>query len=145
VFRVDEATTDMSIEVPLVRGYGLQTDDDCDDQMTSHSTDLKKYLQLTLIGYKLSNVEEGLFTKSDPFYEIFNLDDRSKAVYRSNVVRNNLSPIWEQANVNLAKICGGDLTQLMLIKVYDWENDGEHDLIGVSTKFEDNVFSARLH
>ena len=84
---------------------------------------MKKYLQLTLIGYKLSNVEEGLFTKSDPFYEIFNLDDRSKAVYRSNVVRNNLSPIWEQANLNLAKICGGDLTQLMLIKVYDWEND----------------------
>jgi len=94
---------------------------------------METYFQLKLIGYKLTNVEEGVFTKSDPFYEIYSLNDSRKLVYKSNVVRNNLSPVWEQTNLNLLELCGGDVNQPMLIKVYDWETDLEHDLIGVST------------
>ena len=121
VHQISEGDVDNQRELPNV-----------ESAQPNNIMSMESYFQLNLIGYKLTNVEEGIFTKSDPFYEIYSLNDSSKLVYKSNVVRNNLNPVWEQANLNLSELCGGDVNQPMLIKVYDWESDLEHDLIGVS-------------
>lgn len=56
-------------------------------------------LRLTLKGNKLKNVE-GMFSKSDPFFEISRKVNAAGAltwdnVLRSEVIKNNLNPEWK--------------------------------------------------
>ena len=90
-------------------------------------------LALLLRGHKLKNVE-GLFKKSDPFYEIRRTYDGSAswhAVYRSKQVKDNLSPKWEPATVDVNTLCDGNLDGRIQIAVFDWESSGKHQNMGV--------------
>lgn len=57
-------------------------------------------------------------------------------MYRSNVVKDNLSPQWQDTTIELSLLCGGDLDKPVLVTVYDYESDGRHVLMG---KFESSV------
>ena len=92
-------------------------------------------LALLLRGHKLKNVE-GLFKKSDPFYEIRRTYDGSShgswhAIYRSKQVKDDLSPKWEPATVDVNALCDGDLDRRVQIAVFDWESSGKHQSMGV--------------
>lgn len=91
-------------------------------------------------GIKLKNTE-GFMRKSDPFFELNrNVNAAGAAtwdnVFRSNVVQDNLSPDWEEASVEISILCGGDLDLPIMVKVFDFESDGKHDLMG---QFETSV------
>ncbi|KAF1625137.1 Copine-7, partial [Eudyptes filholi] len=63
------------------------------------------YVELTFRAKKLD--DKDLFSKSDPFLEIYRIDDdrSEQLVYRTEVVKNNLSPIWEPFKVSLNSLC----------------------------------------
>eukprot|EP00977_Amphora_coffeiformis_P010849 scaffold2541_cov175-Amphora_coffeaeformis.AAC.5 len=86
-------------------------------------------------GESLKNVE-GIFRKSDPFYEIFrNVDnaggDTWELQFRSEVVKDNLNPEWDTQTVELSRLCGGDLDLPIRIKVFDYERSGDHVPMGM--------------
>jgi Ca2+-dependent lipid-binding protein len=95
-------------------------------------------------GQKLKNVE-GMFGKSDPFYEIARKDVGEKGtewniVYRSQHIMNNLNPNWNEDAIELSDLCLGDLSTPLLISVYDFEKSGKvcmhyHHMISFFSKF----------
>lgn len=94
-------------------------------------------------GVKLTNVE-GFFGTSDPFFELAKKVNAMTVlggqnwdnVYRSEDIRNNLSPEWKEATIDLSVLCGGNLDAPIEFKVFDHEKDGEHDPMG---RLETNV------
>lgn len=91
-------------------------------------------LALRLRGDKLKNVD-GLFQKSDPFYELSRTYDGPSGgsytpVYRSKQVKNNLNPKWEPATIDVGTLCDGALERKIQVAVYDYEKDGKHESMG---------------
>lgn len=91
-------------------------------------------LRLALQGTKLKNTE-GMFGKSDPFYEIKRKvtgpsGDVWDVIYRSQHISNDLNPRWADSTIDLAALCGGNLDQHIQISVYDHEKSGKHVLMG---------------
>eukprot|EP00970_Alexandrium_tamarense_P002251 scaffold324_cov188-Alexandrium_tamarense.AAC.10 len=91
-------------------------------------------LALCLRGIKLKNVE-GLFKKSDPFYEFRRTYEGPGGgswtpVYRSKQVKDNLNPKWEPATVDVNALCGGDLDRRLQVAIYDFESSGKHQSMG---------------
>lgn len=91
-------------------------------------------LRLQMKGIKLKNVE-GLFSKSDPFFEISKKVDAAGGqtwdkVYRSEDIHNNLNPEWKEAVLELALLCGGNQDLPLKVVVYDHESSGKHKLMG---------------
>ena len=91
-------------------------------------------LTLQMRGVKLKNVD-GLFGKSDPFFvansHTNDAGGRSwQPVHRSEVVKNNLNPVWKEFTVDVEKICLGDKDRPILFEFYDWEKSGKHQAMG---------------
>ncbi|KAI3358526.1 hypothetical protein L3Q82_014937, partial [Scortum barcoo] len=72
------------------------------------------------------------FSKSDPFLEIFRLNDdgTESLVHRTETVMNNLSPVWKSFKVSLNTLCSGDHDRELKCTVWDWDSNGKHDFIG---------------
>jgi Ca2+-dependent lipid-binding protein len=86
-------------------------------------------LHLKCSGLKLTNVE-GMFSKSDPFFELCRKDFGQKGtewntVYRSQPIMNNLNPNWNEDQIDLTALCAGDLDAPLLVQVFDYEKDGK--------------------
>jgi len=91
-------------------------------------------LALRMQGIKLKNVE-GLFKKSDPFFELHRTYDGPgggswKPVFRSKHVKNNLSPKWEPATIDVNELCDGDLDRRLQVAIFDHESSGKHQTMG---------------
>eukprot|EP00585_Thalassiosira_rotula_P011872 CAMPEP_0196159234 /NCGR_PEP_ID=MMETSP0910-20130528/46210_1 /TAXON_ID=49265 /ORGANISM="Thalassiosira rotula, Strain GSO102" /LENGTH=1212 /DNA_ID=CAMNT_0041424151 /DNA_START=160 /DNA_END=3799 /DNA_ORIENTATION=+ len=91
-------------------------------------------LALRLRGIKLKNVE-GMFNKSDPFFEARRTYDGPGGgswtpVYRSQHVKNNLNPKWGPATIDVNTLCDGDLDRRLQVSIWDHEGDGKHDSMG---------------
>ena len=102
-------------------------------------------IELRLAGYKLKNVE-GLFSKSDPFFEIHSetgSNEFGNLVYRSEHVKNNLNPLWKPASISLNSLCGGDRTKAFRFTVYDHEKNGKHKLMGAATTTVNELVAAK--
>ena len=79
---------------------------------------------------QLKNVE-GMFRKSDPFYEIHRNVNNAGAntwqvVHRSEVVRDDLNPNFKETTMELSLLCGGDFDCPLRFKVFDHEGSGKH-------------------
>uniref|UniRef100_A0A8B9DB13 Copine 7 n=1 Tax=Anser cygnoides TaxID=8845 RepID=A0A8B9DB13_ANSCY len=85
------------------------------------------YVELAFRAKKLD--DKDLFSKSDPFLEIYRIDnDRSEQlVYRTEVVKNNLSPIWEPFKVSLNSLCSCEEKRKLRVRKGDgagaWRGD----------------------
>ncbi|XP_029315771.1 copine-7 isoform X2 [Cottoperca gobio] len=73
-----------------------------------------------------------LFSKSDPFLEIYRVnDDQSEQlVHRTEVIKNNLNPVWEPFKVSLISLCSCDDERKIKCLVWDYDSRGKHDFIG---------------
>ncbi|XP_040135158.1 copine-7 isoform X1 [Ictidomys tridecemlineatus] len=94
------------------------------------------YVELSFQARKLD--DKDLFSKSDPFLELFriNRDGSEQLVYRTEVVKNNLSPVWESFKVSLSSLCSCEETRPLKGLVWDHDSRGRHDFIGeFSTTF----------
>jgi hypothetical protein len=97
-------------------------------------------LRLKMKGTKLKNVE-GMFGKSDPFFELSRKQDSAGGltwdnIFRSNVVKNNLNPEWDNSIIELSSLCDADLNRPILVSVFDFESSGKHVSMGT---FETSV------
>lgn len=72
------------------------------------------------------------FGKSDPFYAISrcNEDGSFMEVFRSEKYKKDLNPRFKQQKLSLSRLCNNDVARPVLIRVYDYDGDGSHDLIG---------------
>ncbi|KAL3860055.1 hypothetical protein ACJMK2_010227 [Sinanodonta woodiana] len=84
----------------------------------------------TIRAKKLENKD--FLGKSDPYLEISrHLPDGSvQVIHRTEVIKNNLNPTWRSFVLPVQSLCGGDKSAQIKFDVYDWDNDGSHDLIG---------------
>uniref|UniRef100_A0A671PA09 Copine VII n=1 Tax=Sinocyclocheilus anshuiensis TaxID=1608454 RepID=A0A671PA09_9TELE len=73
-----------------------------------------------------------LFSKSDPFLEIYrtNDDGTEQLVHRTEVIKNNLNPVWEPFKVSLISLCSCDDERKLKCLVWDYDSRGKHDFIG---------------
>lgn len=97
-------------------------------------------LALRMHGVKLKNVE-GLFKKSDPFFELSRTYEGPGGgswtpVYRSKPVKDNLNPKWEPATIDVNTLCDGNLDMRLQVAIFDHESSGKHTPMG---KFETTV------
>ena len=97
-------------------------------------------LQFQLRGLQFNNVQN-LGRTSSPFFELLRKVDQPTgakwiSVYRSNVAKSTLSPIWTPAILDVEAICNGDLETSMKVIVYDHRKRGQHKVMG---EFETTV------
>lgn len=103
-------------------------------------------LNMRLRGLDIKNTEPGMFGlgRSDPFFELKRKEfDKStgraggwNVVYRSKHIDDHLNPYWDEFDINLESLCFCDLTWQIQVDVLDFEDDGNHRLIG---RFETTV------
>lgn len=97
-------------------------------------------------GIKLAN-KDGLFGKSDPFIRVSRIPTSAQSlqshhlhgrndnlpIFKTEVVMNNLNPVWRDFSLSLNALCNGNLERPILFEVFDYDRDGSHDLIGSCT------------
>ncbi|XP_045149807.1 copine-7 isoform X2 [Echinops telfairi] len=96
------------------------------------------YVELSFRAKKLD--DKDLFSKSDPFLELYRLnsDQSEQLVYRTEVVKNSLSPAWEPFKVSLNSLCSCEETRPLKCMVWDHDSRGKHDFIGeFATTFQE--------
>uniref|UniRef100_A0A8C5C6R1 Copine VII n=1 Tax=Gadus morhua TaxID=8049 RepID=A0A8C5C6R1_GADMO len=88
------------------------------------------YLELSFCAKKLD--DKDLFSKSDPFLEIYRMNDdgTEQLVHRTEVIKNNLNPVWEPFKVSLISLCSCDEDRKLKCLVWDYDSRGKHDFIG---------------
>ncbi|XP_069369186.1 copine-3-like isoform X1 [Paralichthys olivaceus] len=68
---------------------------------------------------------------SDPFLEFYKQTETGwQLAHRTEVVYNNLNPIWRPFRISLRSLCGGDVEKPIKVYCYDHHISGSHDLIG---------------
>jgi len=106
------------------------------------------FLSLQVRGVQLANVE--MFSKSDPFYEIQSPQSHPngsqiwQTVYRSETIKNNLQPKWNECQLSIESLCFGNQERPLQIQIYDWEKSGKHKLIGAVRTSVKGLLSACL-
>uniref|UniRef100_A0A3B4BPE3 Copine-4 n=1 Tax=Pygocentrus nattereri TaxID=42514 RepID=A0A3B4BPE3_PYGNA len=103
------------------------------DGMTCKSEELSgnhDYVELAFSAKKLD--DKDFFSKSDPFLEIFRVNDdgTGSLVHRTETIMNNLNPVWKSFKVSLNTLCSGDQERELKCTVWDWDSNGKHDFIG---------------
>uniref|UniRef100_A0A9J8D9Z8 Copine VII n=1 Tax=Cyprinus carpio carpio TaxID=630221 RepID=A0A9J8D9Z8_CYPCA len=88
------------------------------------------YVELSFCAKKLD--DKDLFSKSDPFLEIYRINDdgTEQLVHRTEVIKNNLNPVWEPFKVSLISLCSCDDERKLKCLVWDYDSRGKHDFIG---------------
>ena len=77
--------------------------------------------------------------KSDPFMVISRMSPMvngqctSTVVHRTNIVKNNLNPKWDEFQISLRELCNGDPERQIKFEIYDWDENSDNDLIGIFT------------
>ena len=95
---------------------------------------IKRNTDTLYIGFSAAKLDnkDGWFGKSDPFLVIQRSrpDGSYVTVHKTEVIKNNLSPVWKPISVPLQTICNGDTQRAIRLQVFDWESSGKHQLIG---------------
>ncbi|XP_044032873.1 copine-3-like isoform X1 [Siniperca chuatsi] len=75
--------------------------------------------------------KKDFFGKSDPFLEFYKQTETGwQLAHRTEVVKNNLNPIWRPFRIPLQSLCGGDVEKSIKVDCYDYNSSGSHDFIG---------------
>uniref|UniRef100_A0AAR2J2W0 Copine 4 n=1 Tax=Pygocentrus nattereri TaxID=42514 RepID=A0AAR2J2W0_PYGNA len=89
-------------------------------------------VRLYFLDFKCFSLSQDFFSKSDPFLEIFRVNDdgTGSLVHRTETIMNNLNPVWKSFKVSLNTLCSGDQERELKCTVWDWDSNGKHDFIG---------------
>ena len=81
-------------------------------------------------GIKLD--KKDTFGKSDAYIILYKSLNQNQwtEVYRTEVIKNTLDPIWHPFELTEHQLCNCDRSKLLRIECYDWDKVGSHDLIG---------------
>ena len=89
-------------------------------------------LRLQLSAVNLKNKDVG--GASDPFFTISRADGGGKAagepVHKSEVVHENLSPVWQPLTTSVARFCDGDYHRRLRVDIFDHDPVGKDDSMG---------------
>uniref|UniRef100_A0A3Q3WDF4 C2 domain-containing protein n=1 Tax=Mola mola TaxID=94237 RepID=A0A3Q3WDF4_MOLML len=79
--------------------------------------------------------KKDFFGKSDPFLVFYrsNEDGTFTICHKTEVIKNNLNPVWQPFNIPVRALCNGDYDRTVKVDVFDWDRDGSHDFIGEFT------------
>uniref|UniRef100_A0AAY4B5F8 Copine VII n=1 Tax=Denticeps clupeoides TaxID=299321 RepID=A0AAY4B5F8_9TELE len=115
---------------PLLLKYGKYAGK---STITVHAEEISGnngYVELSFCAKKLD--DKDLFSKSDPFLEIYRIndDETEQLVHRTTVIKNNLNPVWEPFKVSLISLCSCDEDRKLKCLVWDYDSRGKHDFIG---------------
>ncbi|XP_039250053.2 copine-9-like isoform X1 [Styela clava] len=93
----------------------------------------KQWLSMKWEGKKLDRKD--FFGLSDPFmvFSRCNNDGSFTVCHKTEVIKNNLNPEWEEFEISVGTLCGKNLNRKIQIEVFDWNRNGSHSLIGVFT------------
>jgi len=82
-------------------------------------------------GVKLMNTD-GWFDKSDPFLRFMKKRESGDylQVAETEVIMDNLNPVWKPFKIKDFKLCGADHHKLFKIECWDWEKDKNYQYIG---------------
>jgi len=102
-------------------------------------SDSKKVVIYKFSARKLD--KKDFFGKSDPFFAVYRkvnngTSDNLLLTYESEVIKNNLNPSWKKGEVKLAKISNSNVDEPLVIKIFDWNRNGDRDYIG---EFETSI------
>ncbi|XP_040287811.1 copine-3 [Bufo bufo] len=77
--------------------------------------------------------KKDFFGKSDPYLEFYRQadDGRWQMAHRTEVIKNNLNPVWRPFKIPLQALCNGDMEKPIRVECYDYDSNGSHDLIGI--------------
>ena len=109
-------------------------------------------VKMQLIANKLDDKDK--FGKSDPYYVVSKImaGGQWSVVAKSEYIKNTLNPTWKLMTMPVRELCNGDydrqlkfdVTRLLsnilfnfslkisISQVYDWDDRGQHDLIGIA-------------
>ncbi|KAL2088549.1 hypothetical protein ACEWY4_015448 [Coilia grayii] len=115
---------------PLLLKYGKYAGK---STITVHAEEISGnngYVELSFCAKKLD--DKDLFSKSDPFLEIYRINDdgTEQLVHRTEVIKNNLNPVWEPFKVSLISLCSCDEDRKLKCLVWDYDSRAKHDFIG---------------
>jgi len=114
----------------------------------TYSTKLKSKhsdtAKITITATEITNVDELVFNasavhldnkdflgKSDPYLCISKRNGSAwTVVHRTKVIKNDLNPTWGRVEIRMTSLCDGDINQDFLVECFDYDSDGDHDLIG---------------
>eukprot|EP01125_Pyxidicula_operculata_P020845 TRINITY_DN7824_c0_g1_i1.p1 TRINITY_DN7824_c0_g1~~TRINITY_DN7824_c0_g1_i1.p1 ORF type:complete len:2345 (-),score=492.92 TRINITY_DN7824_c0_g1_i1:135-7169(-) len=83
--------------------------------------------------------KDGVLSKNDPYLTISRASN-NEIIKRTEYLLNSSSPNWSKFIIPATEI--GQLNSEFIIRVYDWDEDGKHDLIGeLNTQFIGITFS----
>ncbi|KAF6031303.1 CPNE9 [Bugula neritina] len=90
----------------------------------------KEEVHMTLRGEGLD--KKDFFGKSDPFLVFYkaNEDGLYTITYKTEFIKNTLSPKWRPFTVPVRTLCNGDLDRSIKVECYDWNSNGSHEIIG---------------
>jgi hypothetical protein len=72
------------------------------------------------------------FGKSDPFVEVTRQmpNGASELIYKTEVVKSNLDPVFRTFSMNTKQLCGGNLDAPLKFSVSDWDSNTSSEPIG---------------
>uniref|UniRef100_A0AAR2LXP4 Copine 4 n=1 Tax=Pygocentrus nattereri TaxID=42514 RepID=A0AAR2LXP4_PYGNA len=83
------------------------------------------YVELAFSAKKLD--DKDFFSKSDPFLEIFRVNDdgTGSLVHRTETIMNNLNPVWKSFKVSLNTLCSGDQERELKVAIDFTASNGD--------------------
>ena len=84
------------------------------------------------------------FGKSDPFFEITRQmpNGAVQSLYKSEVVKSNLDPVFRTFSTNSKQLCGGNLDAPLKINISDWDSNTSSEPIGNITMTVNEMLQA---
>lgn len=116
---------------PLKKKNGK--DNMANSTITVRSEEVKEGGEMAFMSFSAKKLDNKDFMgKSDPYIEISKgmPDGTWVVVHRTEVIKNTLNPTWRPFNLAVNVMCGGDKNKDIKFDVFDYDNDGSHDLIG---------------
>lgn len=76
--------------------------------------------------------KKDMFGSSDPFLVVLKSNDVGdfSPVGKTEVIKNNVNPIWKSITVSVRDLCNGKYDKILKIDCWDWNNSGAHSFIG---------------
>uniref|UniRef100_G3PT76 Copine VII n=1 Tax=Gasterosteus aculeatus TaxID=69293 RepID=G3PT76_GASAC len=110
---------------PLLLKYGKYAGK---STITVHAEEISGnngYVELSFCAKKLD--DKDLFSKSDPFLEIYRIndDETEQLVHRTEVIKNNLNPVWEPFKVSLISLCSCDEERKLKVAIDFTASNGD--------------------